>query len=134
MRPVPEGARRWISRLRWLRWLDGLLAWLVLWGTAMLMLPSLASAQGLVLSLAVVGIGIMIRPLRVRWRPVTGPVGLAVSRRLRPGDRAWYVRGREADVVLVTARHGVRLVVARPNIAAEGISVRRTRNLMIPLE
>ena len=134
MRPVPEGARRWIGRLRWLRWLDGLVAWLALWGAAMSLLPSLASAPGLVLSLAVVGIGITIRPLRVRWRPVTGPVGPAVSRRLRPGDRAWHVRGRKADVVLVTARHGVRIVVAKPDVAAEGISVRRTRNLMIPLE
>ena len=33
-----------------------------------------------------------VAPIRARWRPVSGPVGLWVSRMLAPGDRAWYVR------------------------------------------
>jgi hypothetical protein len=58
-----------------------------------------------------------------------------VSRGLRPGARAWYVRAGDADVVLVTARRGLRLVIARPDlVSAEGISVRRTRVLLLPAE
>ena len=64
----------------------------------------------------------------MRWRPITGWVGLRISRDLRPGDRAWYLGAHEASLVVVTARHGVRLVIARPDLAQdEGISVRRTR-------
>ena len=86
-------------------------------------------------SLGCLGLGLAIRPVRVRWRPVSGWVGLAVSRGLRPGDRAWYVRSRAADLVLVTARHGARLVIARPDFAAdEGLNVRRTRVLLIPAD
>ena len=86
-------------------------------------------------ALALLGLGLAIRPIRVRWRPFTGAVGLAVSRGLRPGARAWYVRARDADVVLVTARRGLRLVIARPDlVSGEGMSVRRTRVLLLPAE
>jgi len=62
-------------------------------------------------------------------------VGLAVSRGLRAGDRAWYVRSGEADLVLVTARHGARVVIARPDLAdGEDLNVRRTRVLLLPAE
>jgi hypothetical protein len=71
--------------------------------------------------------------LRRAWRPVSAPTTVLLSRDLRPGDRAWFVRGRTADLVLVTARHGLRVVVARPDQdAAEGLSVRRTRVLLLP--
>jgi len=86
-------------------------------------------------SLTFLCLGILIRPIRSSWRPISGWVGLAMSRGLRPGDRAWYVRSREADLVLVTARHGARLVIVRPDLAySEGLTVRRTRVLLIPAE
>jgi len=96
----------------------------------------LGSARAaLILAAALVGLGAVIRPVRVRWRPVTGSVGIAVSRGLRPGARAWYVREREADLVLVTARHGLRLVIAKPDLGRdEGMSVRRTRVILLPVD
>ena len=88
-----------------------------------------------VLSLLLVGLGLWVRPLRTRWRPLSGWVGLVMSRGLHPGDRAWYVRPHQADLVLVTARHGARLVIARPNLAEdEGLTVRRTRVLVLPAD
>jgi hypothetical protein len=42
-----------------------------------------------------------------------------MSRGLRAGDRAWYVRAHQADLVLVTVRHGARLVIAGPSIAQD---------------
>ena len=51
---------------------------------------------------------------------------------LVPGDRAWYVRPEAPEVVIVTARRGLRLTVAVPGRgAAEGLSVRRTRVLLL---
>ena len=78
-------------------------------------------------------LGVLLPPLRTRWRPISGWIGLAVSRSLRPGDRAWFVRDGRADSVLVTARHGVRLSIALPNLGeVESISVRRTRVFLVP--
>lgn len=75
----------------------------------------------------------LVPQLRITWRPVSATTTLLMSRGLRPGDRAWFVRGRDADLVLVTARHGLRVVVAKPDQeAAEGMSVRRTRVLLLP--
>ena len=87
----------------------------------------MALAAGLLLA------GALILRIRVRWRPLSGTTTFVVSRRLRAGDRAWFVHGNDADLVLVTARHGFRLVIARPgHDAAEGLSVRRTRVLLLP--
>ena len=84
---------------------------------------------------ALLALGLMGRPLRTLWRPISACVGLAVSRGLRVGDRAWYVRPDRVDLVLVTARHGARLVIATPGFDAdEGLSVRRTRVLVLPFE
>lgn len=134
-RPVPQTVVRWTWRLRWLRALDAALAGLCLWG-GITGLSGVGSSQAAVLpALTVLGLGLMIRPLRVRWRPVTGSVGLAVSRGLRPGARAWYVRARDADLVVVTARHRARLTIARSDLVSdEGMSVRRTRVLLVPVE
>ena len=49
---------------------------------------------------------------------------------LVPGDRAWYVRPEAPEVVIVTARRGLRLTVAVPGRGAAGLSVRRTRVLL----
>jgi hypothetical protein len=124
-----------MSRLRWLRGLDAVVAWVGVWGVAMAALGGGSGNAPAMIALVAVGLGLVLRPLRVRWRPITGSVGLVVSRRLRPGDRAWYVRAREASPVLVTARHGIRVVITRPDLGGEeGITVRRTRVLLLPLD
>ena len=134
IRAVPDSVARWISRMWWLRWVDAAIAWVGLWGLGLVLGSALAS-HAAVLSLTFLCLGLLIRPIRSSWRPISGWVGLAMSRGLRPGDRAWYVRSREADLVLVTARHGARLVIVRPDLAySEGLNVRRTRVLLIPAE
>jgi len=56
-----------------------------------------------------------------------------VSRSLRPGDRAWFVRDGHADSVLITARRGIRVSIAALSIGeAETMSVRRTRVFLVP--
>jgi hypothetical protein len=85
-------------------------------------------------ALVLVGLGAGLQPLRVRWRPVTAWVGLRISRGLRPGDRAWYLGTRDARLVVVTARRGIRLVIVRPDLQDEGISVRRTRVFLLAAE
>jgi hypothetical protein len=134
-RPAPHVIVRWTSRVRWLRGLDALVAWAVAWGASLAVLGWASAREAAVLSLILVGLALMVRPLRTRWRPVTGWVGLAMSRRLQVGDRAWYVRAHRADLVLVTARHGARLVIAGPTLADdESLSVRRTRVLVLPTD
>lgn len=135
MRPVPADVTRWLGRRRWLRWADALLAWLLLVAVG-LALPGSRGADVIAgLAAVVVAAGAWWQPLRVRWRPVTGWVGLRVSRDLRPGARAWYLGAQEATLVVVTARRGVRLVIARPGLAQdEGMSVRRTRVLVLAAE
>jgi hypothetical protein len=132
IRAIPGDIGRWNARLRGLRWLDALVAWLLL-ASVLWMTAPLDPRQTLLLSLAGVVGAVLVPPARSRWRPVSGPVGLILSRRLRPGDRAWYVRAGEADRVLITARRGLRMVIAKPGESAEGLSVRRTRVLLIPL-
>jgi hypothetical protein len=119
----------------WLRWIDALVAWAGLWCLMMILIgPGLASEAGVV-ALVLLCLALAVQPLRVRWRPITGWVGVSMSRDLRAGDRAWYIRAREADLVLVTARHGLRLVIARPEHASdETMSVRRTRVLLLPAD
>jgi len=56
------------------------------------------------------------------------------ERDLSPGDQAWYVRPGHAERVLVTARRRTRVVIARLNDAAEELSVRRTRVLLVPAD
>jgi hypothetical protein len=131
--PVPVAVETWMSRSRSLRWGDAFVAWLVLLIAAMRMMPHQSSGLVAVTSLGVLGVGVMLPPLRTRWRPMSGSVGLLVSRSLRPGDRAWFVRDGRADPVLVTARRGIRLSIALPNLGeAETISVRRTRVFLVP--
>jgi len=131
---VPTAVETWISRARYLRWLDALAAWLVLLAVVAELLPEQPGRIVALASLALVAIGVMLHPLRLRWRPVTGWVGVTVSRSLRPGQRAWFVRDGHADAVLVTGRRGLRVSIAAPNIGAEEtLSVRRTRVFLIPL-
>jgi len=133
MKPVPELVARWMARVRWFRWLDAFVAWAGLWGIIAAVLGRGVSGKAAVLALILVGLAFLVHPLRTRWRPLSGWMGLVMSRGLHPGDRAWYVRPHHADLVLVTARHGARLVIARPNLAQdESVTVRRTRVLVLP--
>ena len=132
LRPLPAGITRWSTRARWLRRLDALAAGVLAWGLVAARLPDLGAGLQAGLAGAVVGLLGAIPLIRLRWRPVSGPVGLWVSRTLAPGDRAWYVRPEAPELVIVTARRGLRLTVAVPGRgASEGLSVRRTRVLLL---
>ena len=135
IRPVPRDVDRWVSLGAWLRWGDAGAAWLLLWA-ALAGISDLPSTPAAVLSAALVALGAAMLPMRALCRPVSGGVGLMVSRDLRPGDRAWYVRSGQADLVLVTARRGARLVIATPDPDEpdEVMTVRRTRVLFIPAD
>ena len=132
--PVPTPVESWISRAKLLRWLDAAAAGIVLLAVVAVMLPDASgSVLAVTAAVALMG-GVMLRPLRLRWRPVSGWVGVVVSRSVRPGQRAWFVRDGRADPVLVTARRGLRVSIAAPRLGeAETLSVRRTRVLLIPL-
>jgi hypothetical protein len=132
IRPLPEGIARWSARAPWLRRLDGLLAWLVVWGLVAATGTDLGAGPRAALAGLMSGLLAAIAPVRLRWRPISGPVGLWLSRGLVPGDRAWHVGPEASELVIVTARHGLRLTVAVPGRgAAEGLSVRRTRVLLL---
>lgn len=132
LRPVPAAVERWIVAARALRWLDTLAAWLALWVVAAIAFPEAARSRLAVAAALVVGVGALIRPLRARWRPASGPVALALSARLSAGDHAWYVRPGRGERVLITARRRTRIVIVRLNDeGAEGLSVRRTRVLLV---
>jgi hypothetical protein len=134
LRPLPDSVTRWVGGVRYLRWQDAVLAWVVSWVVAELSLADGGSGLHGVLATIVAVAGAGVPWLRVRWRPVTGTVGLVVSRRLRPGDRAWYIRPADAELVLVTARRRLRIVIARAESADEGMAVRRTRVVLLPAE
>ena len=109
-----------------------MLGWLLVLAVLVLLVPRMLAETAMVLAAALLVAGALIPRLRLGWRPVSAITTLVVSRRLRPGDRAWFVHGDDADLVLVTARHGRRVVIARPgHDAAEGLSVRRTRVLLL---
>ncbi len=129
---MPRAVERWTSTVRLLRWLDALLAWLVLWAIARIVLPTRDNAAPAGVAAVVLVLGALIGPIRVRWRPVAGTVALALSARLAPGDHAWYVRSGTAERVLVTGCHATRIVIVQLNDeSAEGLSVRRTRVLLV---
>jgi len=133
IRPLPGTIERWTSRLRWLRWADALAAWLALFLLLVLGLPRLPGQAAVTLGAMLLGGAALIPRLRHAWRPVSAATTVAASRGLAPGDHAWFIHGGDASLVLVTARHGLRVVIARPgHDAAEGMSVRRTRVLLLP--
>src|SRR5262249_21371034 len=115
IRSIPPEVDRWISRAGRLRWADALAAWLGVSAALGWLLPALPFSWVGAAAVVLVAVGAQLQALRVAWRPVSGAVGLAISRRLRAGDRAWYVRSRQASLVLVTARHGVRIAIAAPD-------------------
>jgi hypothetical protein len=134
-RPRPVTIERWTSRLRWLRGVDAVAAWLAALLAIGAAVPGLPPQSAAIVAIALVVAAALVPRLRLGWRPVSAAVGLRLSRDLRPGHRAWLVHAGGADLVLVTARRGWRVVIARPgHDAAEGMSVRRTRVLLLPAE
>ena len=111
LRPLPAAVTRWTATARVLGWLDALAAYLAVWVGAAVALPSASRAWLAALTALVAALGALLRPFRVRWRPVRGAVALVLSARLSPGDQAWYVRPGHAKRVLVTARRRTRVVI-----------------------
>jgi len=135
LKPLPEAVARWTRRARWLRWLDALAAWLALWAAVALVVRGMDGVAQAVLAVLLTVGGAFVPMLRVRWRPATASVALVVGRPLRPGHRAWHVRPGEAELVLVTARRRVRVVIASPTQGpVEGVPVRLTQALLIPAD
>jgi hypothetical protein len=135
MRPLPVEVERWMGRLGALRWADAAVAWMAVWGIVVAATDARPAPLALVAGGIVAVVAWGLPALRVRWRPVSAAVGVRVSRRLRPGSRAWYIRPDAADLVIVTARRGVRVVIAGiAETRTEGFAVRRTRVLLIPAE
>lgn len=133
IRSIPRSIARWGTYAWWLRCLDALVASLALWTAATVMLPRASGDARLVLAAVLTVVLALIPPLRVRWRPVSAVVGLVVSRTLRPGDRAWYVSPGRVERVLVTGRRLLRVVIVMAaHDGSEGLSVRRTRVLLLP--
>ena len=130
---MPVAVERWASRARWLRWVDALVAFAVGW-LIMASVLDVAAAASAMAAAVLVGTASLWRPLRLRWRPASALVSLSVSRGLRAGDLAWCVFPGRVERVIVTARRGWRLVVARPDQGPrEGLEVRRTRVLVVHL-
>src|SRR5438046_10279615 len=92
LRPLPAAVTRWTATARVLGWLDALAAYLAIWGGTAVALPSASRAWLAVLAALVAALGALLRPLRVRWRPVRGAVALALSARRSPADHAWHPR------------------------------------------
>jgi hypothetical protein len=135
MKPLPMEVERWMGRLGRLRWADAAVAWLATWILVVAASEARPAPLALLSALVVAGLAWSLPPLRVRWRPVSAVVGVRMSRHVRPGSRAWYIRADAADLVIVTARRGVRVVIAgMTESRTEGFAVRRTRVLLIPAE
>lgn len=134
-RPLPDEILLWTRRARWLRWADGLGAWLGLWLMIAAIAPQLEGRAAAVVAGLCVAALAALPPVRERWRPVSGPVALGTSRSLRPGDRAWYVHPGGAEIVLITGRRGLRITIARRTRGPEeATAVWRSRMLLLPAD
>ena len=135
IKPLPGAIERWMGRVGALRWADAAVAWLVVWVGLVVPLHGAGALLPALLATGIVGAGAWLAPVRVRWRPVSAMVGLSMSKTLRPGMRAWYVRPDAADLMVVTARRGLRVVIAGvAESRTEGFAVRRTRVLLLPAD
>src|SRR3972149_7757968 len=109
IRATPYAVERGAARFRSLRWLDALVAWLAAWATLAAALDVGPDAQA---GLAAVATGLLalVPPIRVRWRPVSAWVGLAMSVRLGPGGRARCSRSGRPEPDARTGRRGFALL------------------------
>src|SRR2546428_7332950 len=92
LRPLPAAVARWAVTARLLRWLDALVAWLVVWTGAVVVLPHASAESHALLAALAVTLGALALPLRARWRPASGVVRLVVSARPAPRPQARDVR------------------------------------------
>jgi hypothetical protein len=135
VRPLPGDVERWIARLGMLRWADATAAWALVYVVVALSFAELRPVTQVVVAAAVVAAGAAAPALRARWRPITAIVGIRLSQGIRPGTRAWYVHRHGADLVLVTARRRLRVIIAGAHESpSETYSVRRTRVLLLPAD
>src|SRR5437773_12439819 len=67
--PVPVVVERWLSRSRYLRWIDAGIAWLVLAVLAASVLPRPSAGAIALASAVVLVLATMVPALRTRWRP-----------------------------------------------------------------
>ncbi len=102
IRPVPDFVLRWKFRARVLRVLDFIAAWFALWMVG-IRVVAVSPGDVAVVALAVLCGCAFIAPFRTRWRPLSAVVGIVISRRVRPGNRAWYITRSQAEQVLITA-------------------------------
>src|SRR5206468_10901588 len=89
--PVPVVVERWLSRSRYLRWIDAGIAWLVLAVLAASVLPRPSAGSIALASAVVLVLAAMVPALRARWPPVSGWVSPAGSPPLRRRGRACVV-------------------------------------------
>src|SRR2546425_12847857 len=92
LRPLPATVARWAITARLLRWLDALVAWLVVWTGAVVVLPHASAESHAILAALAVTLGALALPLRARWRPASRGVRRVVS--ARPPPRAPAADGR----------------------------------------
>ncbi|MGH7266640.1 MAG: hypothetical protein ACREMB_17595 [Candidatus Rokuibacteriota bacterium] len=136
IRPVPHEAVVWTRRLRRLRWLDALAAWLLAWLAALALSPGTDGvALGVVVALFL-PIAAVIPPLRRAWRPASIAAAWALSGSLKPGDRAWHISpDGHARLVLVTGLRRTSVVVAGVvQDSGEGAVVSRLHGLLVRAE
>src|SRR2546422_11560141 len=88
LRPLPAAVARWAITARLLRWLDALVAWLVVWTGAVVVLPHASAESHAILAALAVTLGALALPLRVRWRPASGGGGRPRGARPPPRARA----------------------------------------------
>jgi hypothetical protein len=132
-RPLPAAVVRWIRLQGYLRWADAAAAWLTAWLCLFVVFPDTPGRALAVLAAVAAGGAALVPGVRMRWRPVSAVAGVNLSAELRVGDRAWWVRPGGAELVLVTSRRGLRVVIARADRdTSEGLAVRRTRVLLLP--
>jgi hypothetical protein len=133
LRTLPARVVRWSRLARWLRATDAAAAYALTWALVLMWLPAASPRAGALLALAGAAVLASVPLVRRRFRPVSGLVGLFVSRALEPGAAAWFIHPGGADRVLVTGRRGLRLVISPVGAdgPAEGIEVRRTRVLLV---
>src|SRR3989442_13045151 len=92
LRPLPAAVARWAIAARLLRWLDALVAWLVVWTGAVVVLPHASAESHAILAALAVTLGALALPLRVRWRPASGAARAAVRAGPPPPPPAGGVR------------------------------------------
>src|SRR5262245_46729562 len=113
VRSLPPHVERWVSRMRWLGWLEALAVGVGVWLVLALWLADTPPLALAILAAVIVGLAALVPPLRRGWRPIRAWASFSVSRGLKLGDHAWLLLPEYIEPVIVTARQRLRLVVAR---------------------